>query len=104
MAYAAKIKKDQLKTFIRTSCETIEGVVYKLPQSRLLDMMNEKSEPFIAVSDATVCSATDGRLLYHTEFIAVNKNHIIHISEGATQEEDKTDALPEEAKEEKKVP
>ena len=104
MAYAATIKKDQLKTFIRTSRETIEGVVYKLPQSRLLDMMNEKSEPFIAVSDATVCSATDGRLLYQTEFIAVNKNHIIHISEGTILEEDKTDELPAEAEEEKETP
>ena len=99
MAYAAIIKKDQLKTYIRTSRETIEGVVYKLPQSRLLDMMNEKSEPFIAVSDATVCSATDGRLLYQTEFIAVNKNHIIHISEGVALEEESVSELPEGAKE-----
>jgi len=80
MAYVAKVKKEVLKTFIRTPKESIEGIVYKLPQSRLLDMLNDKEDPFFAVCDATVCSVTDGKLLYKTNFLAVNKNHVIHIS------------------------
>ena len=95
MAYVATVKKDKLKTYIRTSKEKIEGFIYKLPQSRLLDMMNQKSEPFIAVSEATVCSAVDGKLLYRTDFIAVNKNHVIHISGEIVEEAVKLEKLPE---------
>lgn len=80
MAYFATVKKEVVKTCIRTSRESIEGLIYKLPQSRLLDMMNNKTEPFFAVCDATVCSANDGKLLYKTNFLAVNKKHVIHIS------------------------
>jgi len=96
MAYVAAIKKEKLRTCIRTSREKIEGLIYKLPQYRLLDMMNDMSEPFIAVSDATVCSAADGKLLYQTDFIAVNKNHVIHISGEANQEEEMLGILPEQ--------
>lgn len=80
MAYVAAVKKNKLKTCIRTSRESIEGYIFILPQLRLLDMMNNKTEPFIAVSEATICSAKDGKLLYQAEFIAVNKNHVVHIS------------------------
>lgn len=88
MAYAAAIKKNKLKTCIRTSRESIEGIIFILPQLRLLDMMNNKSELFIAVSDATICSAADGKLLYQTDFVAVNKNHVIHISGELVPEDD----------------
>lgn len=89
MAYVAAIKKNKLKTCIRTSRESIEGIIFILPQLRLLDMMNNKSEPFIAVSDATICSAADGKLLYQTDFMAVNKNHVVHISGEIVPEDDK---------------
>lgn len=89
MAYIAAIKKNKLKTCIRTSRESIEGIIFILPQLRLLDMMNNKSEPFIAVSDATICSAADGKLLYQTDFMAVNKSHVVHISGEVVPEDDK---------------
>lgn len=88
MAYVASVKKNKLKTCIRTSRVSIEGFIYILPQLRLLDMMNNKTEPFIAVSNATICSTTDGKLLYQSEFIAVNKNHVVHISGELVQEDD----------------
>ena len=87
MSNVAAIKKDKLLVNIRTAREKIEGVIYKFPEDRLLDMMNKKSEPFIAVSNATICSASDGRLLYQSDFIAVNVNHVIHISRESQGEE-----------------
>jgi len=78
MAYTPKIKKEKVKTVIQTSSETIEGYIYKLPQKRMLDMMNNSSDNFLAVSDAKVYS--EGKLLYETEFLAVNKSHIVIIS------------------------
>jgi len=78
MAYTPKVKKEKVKTVIQTSSETIEGYIYKLPQNRMLDMMNNSSDNFLAVSDAKVYS--EGKLLYETEFLAVNKSHIVIIS------------------------
>jgi hypothetical protein len=93
MAYTATVKKEKFKTCIRTSRENIEGMIFKLPQSRLLDMLNNKTEPFFAVCNATVSSIADGKLLYKTNFMAVNKNHVIHISgETLTDEEVMKDA------------
>lgn len=89
MAYTPKVKKDRLKTVIRTSCETIEGWIHKLPQKRMLDMMNNSADNFIAVSKAKVYSANEGKLLYETDFLAVNKNHVVIIcGESVSSDED----------------
>ena len=80
MAYSQLVKKETIKTIIRTSCETIEGMVHKYPKNRLLDTLNLGDEQFIAVCDAKVYSDEDGRLVHETDFIAVNKNHIILIT------------------------
>lgn len=87
MAYSRVIKKEKVKAIIRTSCETIEGLVHKRPKNRLLDTLNIGDDNFIAVCDAKVYSDEDGKLVHEAEFLAVNKNHIVlitgaHFSEG----------------------
>ena len=77
MAYSQKIEKETIKTLIRTTSETIEGMVYKRPKNRLLDTLNLGDDQFIAVSDAKIFSEADGKLVHETDFIAVNKNHIV---------------------------
>ncbi|OGW29164.1 MAG: hypothetical protein A3K09_04995 [Nitrospinae bacterium RIFCSPLOWO2_12_FULL_47_7] len=76
------IKKDTVDVVIRTSSEKIEGIVYKLPETRLLDMLNKTSEPFLAVSNVRVYAIDTGKLLFETEFLVVNKRHIVHIIGG----------------------
>ena len=80
MSYAPVVKKEQIKTIIRTTGETIEGMVHKRPRNRLLDTLNLGDEQFIAVCDAKVYSDKDGKLVHDTDFIAVNKSHIISIT------------------------
>ena len=80
MAYSQIIKKDAIRTIIRTSCETIEGTVHHRPSNRLLDTLNLGEDQFIAVSDAKIFSELDGKLLHEADFIAVNKNHITLIT------------------------
>lgn len=80
MAYSRVIKKDKVRTIIRTTCETIEGLVHKRPKNRLLDTLNLGDDNFIAVCDAKVFSDEDGKLVHEAEFIAVNKNHIVLIT------------------------
>ncbi|MBT5471616.1 MAG: hypothetical protein HOK41_13520 [Nitrospina sp.] len=81
MAYNAFVKKDTVDAIIRTSGEKIKGKIFKLPSNRLLDMLNEGSESFIPVIDAKVYCLVTGNILFQSEFLAVNKQHIILIAD-----------------------
>ena len=76
------IKKDTLDVVIRTAGEKVEGIIYKLPEGRLLDMLNKTTDPFLAVSKARVYDIETGKLSFETEFLVVNKSHIVHITGG----------------------
>jgi len=80
MAYKAVVKKEKIEAIIRTSGEIIEGTVYKLPQNRLLDMLNKDSDTFIPVSNARVYNLSTEKFLFETTFLAVNKNHVVVIA------------------------
>ncbi len=82
MAYSQKIEKETIRTLIRTTSETIEGMVYKRPQHRLLDALNLGDDQFIAVTDAKIYSDEDGKLTHERGIIAVNKDHIVMITGG----------------------
>ena len=83
MVYKKKIEKEKIHAVIRTSYEKIEGYIYKLPQNRLLDMLNHGSENFIPVSNAKLFNVQTGKFLFETDFLAVNKKHIVVIAESA---------------------
>ena len=82
MAYNAFVKKETINAIIRTASEKIEGKIFKLPNNRLLDMLNTGDESFIPVIDAKVyyCLVT-GNVLFESKFLAVNKQHIILIAD-----------------------
>jgi hypothetical protein len=88
MAYKSMVKKVKINTIIRTAGEKIEGDVHCLPNMRLLDLMNSDVDKFVPVSNAAVYDEESGKLLYEVPFMAVNKSHIIVISEtNASMEE-----------------
>ncbi len=80
MVYKTVVSKEQVSAIIGTSGEKIEGMIHKIPQNRLLDMLNHDSEPFIPISQARVYCKTTGKLMFETDFIAVNKSHIVFLS------------------------
>ena len=80
MAYSTFVKKETIDAVIRTSGEKIEGKISILPHDRLLDMLNQREENFIPVTDATVYCLVTGNVLFNSEFLAVNKQNIILIS------------------------
>lgn len=81
MAYKGIVKKEKIDAVIRTANEKIEGIIFKLPQNRLLDMLNQDSGPFIPVTSAKVSHIVTGRLMYEARFLAVNKNSIVIIAD-----------------------
>jgi hypothetical protein len=84
MAYNAIVKKETINAIIRTASEKVEGKIFKLPSNRLLDMLNQGDENFIPVTDAKVFCLVTGNVLFESEFLAVNKQHIILIADHLT--------------------
>ncbi|MFQ5715542.1 MAG: hypothetical protein ACE5GQ_00410 [Nitrospinales bacterium] len=84
MGYKPKLNKLKFDVIIKTADEKIEGQVYLLPNTRLLDMLNKAGEDFIAVSNATVYSAVSNKPLFEAEFMALNKTKIVLIMESYT--------------------
>lgn len=81
MAYKGVVKKEKVDVVIRTANEKIEGIIFKLSQNRLLDMLNQDSGPFIPVASAKVFHGVTGRLMYEAEFLAVNKSNVVLIAD-----------------------
>lgn len=80
MVYKGVVKKEKIDAIIRTPSENIQGTIFKIPHTRLLDMLNHESEGFIPVSDAKVFNVNTGKLMFEAEFLAVNKNHVVVIA------------------------
>jgi len=76
-----KIKKDSKSVVILTLYEKIVGEVHGIPNSRVLDTLNNRSDKFIAVSNAEVYQKIDGKLLYRTAFLSLNIEHVLLVSE-----------------------
>lgn len=81
MVYKGVVKKEKVSAIIRTANEKIEGTIFKLPQNRLLDMLNHDSGPFIPVTSARVYHVVSGELMFEAEFLAINKNSVVLIAD-----------------------
>ena len=77
--FTTKVRKDTLLALLHLPDQVIVGRVYISRQRRLKDELNESRESFIAVSHARVFNEA-GKLLYRSEFLLVNKGHILSIT------------------------
>jgi len=76
-----KINKDRVYAKIRTTFETIEGMIYKNPDNRVLDSLNVSSGDFIPVTDVRAFSPQDKEPIFETDIMAINKSHIVFITQ-----------------------
>ncbi|MBL7164650.1 MAG: hypothetical protein ISS57_18840 [Anaerolineales bacterium] len=72
------ISKDVVRTVLQTLTVRVIGDIYVRPGERLKDELN-KSENFIAVTDADVLNAR-GEKIYHADFLTVNLDHVLWLS------------------------
>ncbi len=84
MVYKAHLKKEKLEVIVRTNSEKIEGEIQILPGTRLLDALNREDESYIALGEAKVYSIATEKLLFQSDFLALNKNQIVMIAESYT--------------------
>ena len=73
--YTDVVTKAPIEVLVRTSQELIRGKVHIRPQDRLKEEL-DKQENFLAITDAVVLDE-NGTEKYQTNFIAINRSHII---------------------------
>lgn len=76
--YTDVVRKDDISVLIQTITNLVHGRVYLRPGLRLKDELNGTAENFIAVTDAEVYN-TNGQVLVRSQFLTLNKAHIIWI-------------------------
>ncbi|MBN2547881.1 MAG: hypothetical protein JXB15_01890 [Anaerolineales bacterium] len=69
------ISKEAVQVIIQTTTNRVRGRLHVRPGHRLKDEINQ-SELFLAITDATVYDLS-GQLLYQTEFLAINREHLV---------------------------
>lgn len=75
--YTVRMSKETIRARIRTLDQVIEGTVYIHAENRLKDELNEGGERFIAVTSAKVFSSDGSKELYSSNFLALNRDHIL---------------------------
>jgi hypothetical protein len=76
--YSDIVRKDEVPALIQTTSNLIHGHIYMRHGLRLKDELNGLAELFIAVTNAEVYNA-NGQVLVHSDFLTLNKNHIVWI-------------------------
>ena len=80
--------KDRLKVHIETPSEQIIGFLHVTPGQRATDVVNEDSR-FLPLTNVTVTPLGEGvgRESNHAPFLALNKDHIVTITECGPDDE-----------------
>ena len=68
------VTKNPVEIILQTDCNIIQGKIHVRINQRLKDELDNNSS-FLAITDATI-SSLDGKILYQSRFIAVNRSHI----------------------------
>lgn len=82
--FSAKTKKDNIRALIYLQGYKIFGTIHLPIGGRLTDFLNTKGlgaegESFIPVTEASIYDISDGKLIYCTPFLNINKDQILFI-------------------------
>ena len=69
------VTKQPVEALIQTTQHLIQGFIHIRPQERLKDEINQ-NESFLAVTSAKIFN-NQGNVLYRSNFVAINRGHII---------------------------
>lgn len=70
------VPKEKIRVTILVDRFRIVGDMYRYPGARLLDLVNLKDTAFIPVTEAEIYSLADGKKLFSTPFLGVNRNSV----------------------------
>jgi hypothetical protein len=73
-------KREKLEVVIYTQTHKIVGTIHTMPASRLVDFMNSKAvDSFMVVTQATVYTLPEEKLIQAADFFAINKRAIMMV-------------------------
>jgi hypothetical protein len=73
------VEKSQVPVIVFTTIHRIEGTMYTYKDARILDELNAGAKDFIALTNVKIYPAESDNILYKSDFMALNKNHISHL-------------------------
>ena len=76
--FTERVHKTRVEVRIITLQGEVHGYLHVMPDQRVRDLLNNTSEQFLAVTDATL-RGQGGLESQHIEFIALNKNHLLSV-------------------------
>jgi hypothetical protein len=76
MAY---LKNEKIRVVVYTVKFRIEGHLYKIPGSRLTDVLNVKLKDFLALTEAKIRSLDGAAILAEAPYLAVYRDAIIAV-------------------------
>lgn len=76
--YTKVVTKSPVKVMLQTSTNRIIGMMHVRPGDRLKDAL-VTSDHFMAVTDATIFDLDGDKMLYRTNFVAINLNQILWV-------------------------
>ena len=74
--FSLRVQKQAVPVTIQTVTHKIRGQFYLRPKSRVKDELEEAEQQFLALTDAEVYGP-DGAALFHSDFLTVNRDHIV---------------------------
>ena len=77
--YTKVVTKSPVKVILQTLTNRIVGMMHVVPGDRLKDAL-ETSDHFLAVTEAAIYDADGKNLIFQTNFLAVNLQHILWVS------------------------
>lgn len=86
-----RIEKVRVRVLIYTNLFRIEGFIYVIPGSRLIDFLNTPGD-FIPITDATLRFLAGEKETLQKDFLALRKSNIILLME--TEESGSEKAVP----------
>ena len=93
--YTDIVHKDEIPALIQTLTNLIHGHIFVRPGVRIKDEYNNSPDRFIAVTDAQIFGA-NGQLMVKSDFLTINKEHIVWIRPEPLPEEEEAAPAPAE--------
>ena len=94
-----KIEKKKIPVLIHTVTHRIEGNYFMFQSARLLDDLNGRHKDFVPLTDARISTlAGEGEILIESDFLAINKNHIVLFTSNPRVTEATTSKIREQSR------
>lgn len=75
------VHKEAIQVLIQTRTNQIRGTMYKRPNRRMTDKLNDEGAHFIPITDAVILDLEGKAELLRTSFLELNRNEIIWLIE-----------------------